>query len=261
MHVSRAELCDQRQPARTHYLIEELDQGELSLGDIEAIVTRNRLASKVSTRILCKALSFQFAQRVPCRITLLQTTEDQFKGVPLQRHIVAEAVLSTQRPATGCGGVDTDTVQVDVLRVLYEIAWKRGKGQARVILLTGSGTGRVVHQTTDVWQTAVVLDVVKTKLGVIEFWHVPTNGYAELIFGISFFISNPRRNETLRKGLGIGQLTCKKNGAAAVSCKIVGGEEGTTIIRADRLPIGLYKCFDSYVLGNARRHVEHLNLK
>ena len=161
MHVSCTELRNQRQAAGAHYLIEELDQCELSLRHIKAIVTCNRLAGQVCTRVLCQTLCFQLTKRVSCRITLLQTTEDQLKGVPLQRHVVTEAVLGAQRPATRSGGVDADAIEIDVLRVLDEITREAGERQTWIVLLRGARAGRIVHQTTDVRQTAIILDVVE----------------------------------------------------------------------------------------------------
>ena len=152
--------------------------------NVESVVTGNCLARKVRVARLLDHLLLEQAQHFPIWTSLLKTAIDQLEGVPLKRQVVTETVFSTQRPATRGGGVDADAVQIDILRILDEVARERGKRLRRGVLLGRGRIGRVVDLAADVRQAAVVLDVIETQLGIIQGGYVPAQRYTKLILGI-----------------------------------------------------------------------------
>src|SRR5690554_1837101 len=194
MNIGRAKLRDKGHPAGVYDLIEELDQGELSLGNIEAIITLKFPATELRhagcTQLIHPLLRKQTGWLAGNWSMALQAASTTINGVTLKRNIFTEAIFCRQRPSTWSGCVDTNAIELDIFRILDEVL-----RQIPASRISGDRVSRrsthAIHYTADIWQAAIVLHVIQADFGVVQSRHIPTHGNTKLILGIRFFVWIP----------------------------------------------------------------------
>ncbi len=205
MDIGGTNLTNNDETGGAHYPVNEVNECGLGLGNVVTVVAINSLTGIVEIGILLTLALLQLAHYLSIRTTLLQAPVDQLKRVPLDGKIWPEAVFRPQRSARWQCGVDTDAVEINVFRILDEIAGKPGVGQVGVAFLVCRWVRRVVDHTTDVRKTAVITGVVEPQLGP-QVGQIPTQRGTELILVPGLAVAQARRHESLFQCLGIRHL-------------------------------------------------------
>lgn len=120
--VGGIKFSDQGQMVGVYYLVEEFDQGELSLGDFEVVVVVYFLVIQVGVVIFgFMYVLKQIGVVVGFWVLQLQIVVDQFKCILLDWYVWMEVVFCVEGLVVWSCGVDVDVVQVDIFWVFDEV--------------------------------------------------------------------------------------------------------------------------------------------